>query len=37
MELAGLRRFLRHTPANLVTLQRQVADAVLRAGGYPVS
>jgi alkylation response protein AidB-like acyl-CoA dehydrogenase len=36
-ELAGLRRFLRHTPANLVTLQRQVADAVLRAGGYPVS
>lgn len=36
-ELAGLRRFLRHTPANLVAVQRQVADAVLRAGGYPVS
>ncbi|MER3456691.1 MAG: acyl-CoA dehydrogenase [candidate division GAL15 bacterium] len=34
--LAGLRRFLRHTPANLVALQRAVADAVVRAGGYPV-
>jgi hypothetical protein len=35
-ELAGLRRFLRHTPANLVALHREVAEAVLRAGGYPV-
>ena len=34
--LAGLRRFLRHTPANLVALQRAGADAGGRAGGYPV-
>lgn len=35
-ELVGLRRFFRYTPANLVALQRAVADAVTRAGGYPV-
>ncbi len=35
-ELAGLRRFLRYTPANLVALQRAVADAVVQVGGYPV-
>lgn len=35
-ELAGLRRFLRYTPANLVALQRAVADAVTQVGGYPV-
>ncbi len=35
-ELAGLRRFLRYTPANLVALQRAVAEAVVRAVGYPV-
>lgn len=34
-ELSGLRRLLRYTPANLVALQREVADAVIRAGGYP--
>jgi hypothetical protein len=34
-ELSGLRRLLRYTPANLVALQREVADAVVRAGGYP--
>lgn len=34
-ELAGLRRILRYTPPNLVQLQRAVADAVVRAGGYP--
>ncbi|MDR5682692.1 MAG: acyl-CoA dehydrogenase family protein [Armatimonadota bacterium] len=33
--LSGLRRLLRYTPANLVALQREVADAVIRAGGYP--
>ncbi|MFN3285850.1 MAG: acyl-CoA dehydrogenase family protein, partial [bacterium] len=35
-ELAGLRRFLRYTPANLVALQRAVAEAVVQVGGYPV-
>jgi alkylation response protein AidB-like acyl-CoA dehydrogenase len=34
-ELSGLRRLLRYTPANLVALQREVADSVVRAGGYP--
>ncbi len=33
--LAGVRRFLRYTPPNLVALQRAVADAVVQAGGYP--
>ncbi len=35
-ELAGLRRFLRYTPPNLVALQRAVAEAVVQAGGYPL-
>ncbi len=35
-ELAGLRRILRYTPPNLVELQRAVAEAVVRTGGYPV-
>jgi alkylation response protein AidB-like acyl-CoA dehydrogenase len=34
--LAGLRRLLRYTPANLVQLQREVAQAVLAAEGYPL-
>jgi len=35
-ELAGLRRLLRFTPANPVTLQRAVSAYVLQAGGYPL-
>ncbi len=34
--LAGLRRLLRHTPANLVALQREVAQAVVASEGYPL-
>ncbi|MDR7415666.1 MAG: acyl-CoA dehydrogenase family protein [Armatimonadota bacterium] len=34
--LAGLRRLLRYTPANLVQLQREVAQAVVAAEGYPL-
>jgi alkylation response protein AidB-like acyl-CoA dehydrogenase len=33
--LAALRRLLKLTPANLVVLRRQIADAVVAKGGYP--
>jgi len=33
-ELAGLRRFLRYTPANTVALRRQIADRQIAAGQY---
>ena len=33
--LAALRRFLKITPADTVTLRRQVADAVMERCGYP--
>jgi alkylation response protein AidB-like acyl-CoA dehydrogenase len=35
-ELAGLRRLLRFTPANVVHLHRAVAERVVQARGYPV-
>jgi alkylation response protein AidB-like acyl-CoA dehydrogenase len=33
--LAALKRLLKLTPANLVALRRQIADAVVAEGGYP--
>jgi len=34
--LAGVRRLLRYTPANLMHLQREAAQAVVTARGYPL-
>jgi len=34
--LAGLRRLLRYTPLNTVTLQRTIADRAVEAGRYPL-
>ncbi|MDR5708865.1 MAG: acyl-CoA dehydrogenase family protein [Armatimonadota bacterium] len=34
--LAGLRRLLRYTPANLMQLGREVAQAVVASEGYPL-
>lgn len=33
-QLAGLRRFLRHTPANTVALRRTIADRLIAHGRY---
>jgi butyryl-CoA dehydrogenase len=36
VQLALVRRFTRHLPANTIALQRQVAAAVTAREGYPV-
>ena len=35
VHLAALRRLLKLTPANLVTVRRQLADAAVAKGAYP--
>ena len=35
VQLAALRRLLKLTPANLVAVRRQIADATVAKGGYP--
>jgi hypothetical protein len=35
VHLAALRRLLKLTPANLVAVRRQIADAAVAKGGYP--
>lgn len=34
--LEGVRRLTRHTPPNTVAARRRIADAVLKAGRYPL-
>ncbi|MCS7082719.1 MAG: acyl-CoA dehydrogenase family protein [Bacteroidetes bacterium] len=36
LHMSALRRFTRHDPLNAIALRRQIAQAVLEAGGYPV-
>jgi hypothetical protein len=37
VHLAALRRLLKLTPANLVTVRRQLADAATAKAAYPFS